>query len=108
MSPRRNRPSGARFPGRPSRRPVWEPLDVDRVRRGVDALEDWGGRQWRVRQIPAGEKTYRCPGCDQEIRPGVPHVVVWPVEGLAGFVGEGERRHWHTSCWRARDRRRPF
>ncbi len=105
MSPRRNRPSRARFHGRLP----YQPLDVERVRRGVEALEDWGGRQWRVRQIPAhaAEKIYRCPGCDQEIRPRVAHVVAWPVEGLAGFVGEGERRHWHTACWRARERRRP-
>ncbi|MHB8341371.1 MAG: hypothetical protein ACYDB7_09395 [Mycobacteriales bacterium] len=43
-------------------------------------------------------KTYRCPWCEQEIRPGVPHVVVWPA-------GRPEdRRHWHTPCWRRQDR----
>lgn len=110
MSPRRNRPSKRRFPGRPAKRPAYEPLDLDRVRRGVDAIENWGGRQWRVRQIPgsAAGKIYRCPGCNQEIRPGVTHLVAWPVEGLPGFTGEGERRHWHTACWRARDRRGPY
>jgi hypothetical protein len=44
-------------------------------------------------------KAYRCPGCDQEIRPATPHVVAWP-EGAAD-----DRRHWHTACWSARDRR---
>ncbi|MGH3681889.1 MAG: hypothetical protein ACRDT2_16770 [Natronosporangium sp.] len=97
--------------------------------RGAETEETWGGEVWRVRQIPGGAavKSYRCPGCDQEIRPGVPHLVAWPVGfagpvgfadpvGVAGpvgvgaavgFGGAGERRHWHTGCWRARDRRRP-
>lgn len=96
MSPRRNRPRhGDR------RRLV--------VLRGVDAVESWGPEQWRVRQIPGGAavKSYRCPGCDQEIQPGVPHLVVWPLDPIDGLAGEAARRHWHTGCWRARDRRRP-
>jgi hypothetical protein len=40
----------------------------------------------------------------QEIRPGVAHVVAWPVDGRGD---ETDRRHWHTGCWRARDRRAP-
>ncbi|MBA3417741.1 MAG: hypothetical protein ACR2KO_16995 [Geodermatophilaceae bacterium] len=49
----------------------------------------------------ASTRHYRCPGCDQEIRPGTPHVVVWPA-----YDEEAEnRRHWHTACWAARDRR---
>jgi hypothetical protein len=47
----------------------------------------------------ASGKAYRCPGCDQELRPAMPHVVAWP-EGQAD-----DRRHWHTACWSARDRR---
>ncbi len=61
---------------------------------------------FRVRHL-TGEtstKTYRCPGCDQEIRPGVPHVVAWPLEG---WEDQAERRHWHASCWKARHHRRP-
>lgn len=56
------------------------------------------GRRWAVRQVAgsAATKTYRCPGCQQEIRPGVPHVVAWPVDELGG--GD-ERRHWHSACW---------
>jgi hypothetical protein len=75
----------------------------------VDAVETWGGESWRVRQIPgtAAVKLYRCPGCDHEIRPGTPHLVVWSLERMLGFGGEEDRRHWHTGCWRARDRRQP-
>ncbi len=44
-------------------------------------------------------RAYRCPGCDQELAPRVPHVVAWP-QGRPD-----ERRHWHTPCWAARGRR---
>jgi hypothetical protein len=46
-----------------------------------------------------GDKVYRCPGCDHEIRAGTAHVVVIP---------DGEphhRRHWHEHCWRQELRR---
>jgi hypothetical protein len=46
-------------------------------------------------------KTYRCPGCDHEIAPGVGHEVVVPQDA------PDERRHWHTSCWRRVEGRRP-
>ena len=39
-------------------------------------------------------KEYRCPGCQQLIRPGTPHLVVLPEGDVGG------RRHWHTPCWR--------
>jgi len=56
-----------------------------------------------VRTVPGerNAKGYRCPGCDHEIRPGLPHLVAWP----AGE--EADRRHWHTPCWDARGRRTP-
>lgn len=38
-------------------------------------------------------KEYRCPGCDHEIKPRTPHVVVWPEHDVE------DRRHWHTPCW---------
>ncbi len=67
-----------------------------------------------VRQVTgsAATRAYRCPGCDHEIRPATPHVVAWPAAyGGGGDLDEdaglGERRHWHTACWRARDRRAP-
>lgn len=63
---------------------------------------------WVVRQVTgsAATRAYRCPGCDQEIRPATPHVVAWPAwpDEQAALA---ERRHWHTACWRARGRRGP-
>jgi hypothetical protein len=50
-----------------------------------------------VRQV-TGERAYRCPGCQQEIRPGTLHLVVIPDDDV------DLRRHWHLSCWR-RERR---
>lgn len=86
--PRRNR----------TRRPA------DRERRGGFAAQEsveWRGEEWTIRRV-AGDsgKSYRCPGCDQEIRSGVGHVVAWPAQ-----FGTDDRRHWHTACWQARDRR---
>jgi hypothetical protein len=49
----------------------------------------------------SAQKAYRCPGCDQEIYPGVAHVVVWPEHASAD-----DRRHWHTVCWERRLQRR--
>jgi hypothetical protein len=43
-------------------------------------------------------KSYRCPGCDHDIRPGEGHEVVVPR------VAPHERRHWHTGCWHRRSR----
>ena len=53
------------------------------------------GYDYEVRAISAARavKTYRCPGCDQELKPGVAHMVVWRVGA------EDDRRHWHTPCW---------
>jgi hypothetical protein len=64
---------------------------------------DRNGEEWIVRRITGSTstKTYRCPGCDQEIRPATPHLVAWPSLDL------DRRRHWHTPCWNARDRRAP-
>lgn len=55
-----------------------------------------------VRSVPGAraKKTYRCPGCQQSIRPGVSHVVAWPEEpGWGSVSGLEERRHWHNHCW---------
>jgi hypothetical protein len=56
---------------------------------------------WVVRRVAgsADPKPYRCPGCDQVLDGGQPHVVAWP-EGRSD-----DRRHWHTPCWGARGRR---
>ncbi|HEU4426624.1 MAG TPA: hypothetical protein VFR67_29170 [Pilimelia sp.] len=81
------------------------PLDPGRLRRGVEAVQAWSDGEWLVRRAPGdpASKTYRCPGCQQEIRPGVPHVVAWPADERGD---QSDRRHWHSGCWRARDRRR--
>ncbi|MEU1751669.1 hypothetical protein ABZ436_03270 [Micromonospora matsumotoense] len=96
MSPRRNRP----------RREDTTQLDADRARHGVESVQQWRDGEWQVRGISGGVsvKTYRCPGCDQEIRPGVAHLVAWPADGAGDLT---DRRHWHSGCWRARDRRGP-
>ena len=69
----------------------------------ADEPADWDGVDYLVRRITGSTstKTYRCPGCDHEIRPATPHVVAWPADD----PDAGLRRHWHTACWRARDRR---
>jgi hypothetical protein len=62
---------------------------------------DARGEEWIVRRLTGASstKTYRCPGCNQEIRPTTPHVVVWPS------LAVDMRRHWHTPCWNSRSRR---
>ncbi|MFI0805983.1 ATP/GTP-binding protein [Streptomyces echinatus] len=74
--------------------------------RGGRSPEDssgvWRGEDWAVRRVAgAGGKAYRCPGCEQTIPSGVPHVVAWREH-----QGAQERRHWHRTCWNARDRGR--
>jgi hypothetical protein len=67
----------------------------------MERLESWPDGDWTVRLVTGSASTrpYRCPGCDQEIRPATPHLVAWPEGDL------DDRRHWHTACWRARARR---
>ncbi|NRQ32919.1 ATP/GTP-binding protein [Nonomuraea sp. NN258] len=91
MSPRRAR-------RRDDNRPLGFP-------QGMDKVEEWPDGDWRVRMLTGASstKTYRCPGCDQEIRAGQPHLVSWPA--WAG--GDEERRHWHPACWRKRLDRGP-
>ncbi len=113
MSPRRNRPKGAASSGR--RASAGEDDRSDRYG-GWQSTESWRGEEWSVRHVAGASavgKTYRCPGCDQEIRPGTPHVVTWPayprdsdLEPWDTGSAADLRRHWHTACWRARDRRR--
>jgi hypothetical protein len=74
---------------------------------GPGRTESWPDGEWVVRPVPgaATPKPYRCPGCDQEIAPGTPHLVAWPADGIN--VGVDERRHWHTACWPHRLHRGP-
>lgn len=112
MSPRKARRLPGEVPRRPRRAGRTPPAggkgagngDEDSpARLGPPRLELWPDGDWVVRQVPgsAAAKEYRCPGCDQEIRPGTAHVVVWPAE----TPGLDERRHWHNACWRRRPRR---
>jgi hypothetical protein len=81
-------------------------LDEERARRGVERIVISPDGEWSIRHTTGGgtTKTYRCPGCDHEIRPGVPHIVAWPADHRGDLA---DRRHWHTGCWQARDRRSP-
>jgi hypothetical protein len=84
-------------------------LDLGRALGGAPRRERHPDGEWFVRPVTgaASAKVYRCPGCDHEVRSGVPHVVAWPADGPYSDVSAlGDRRHWHTACWRARDRRR--
>lgn len=69
----------------------------------METVEEWRGEEYQVRRLTgsASTKPYRCPGCDQQIRPAVPHVVVWPLYDAEA----ADRRHWHGQCWTARHRR---
>ena len=74
-------------------------------------VETFGGEEYVVRNVTGSGATrvYRCPGCHQNIPRATPHVVAWPVlpsTFARDAEGLDERRHWHTGCWRARDRRR--
>ncbi|MEV4891726.1 ATP/GTP-binding protein [Nonomuraea sp. NPDC055795] len=71
----------------------------------TDRVEEWPDGEWKVRMLSGAgaAKDYRCPGCDQEIKAGQPHLVSWP--NWTG--GDEERRHWHTACWRKRLDRGP-
>ncbi|MGH3388325.1 MAG: ATP/GTP-binding protein [Actinomadura sp.] len=94
MSPRKNR-----------RNPVDRPSADGAAQGGHERTEEGPDGEWAVRAVSGAgvTKPYRCPGCDQEIPPGVGHVVAWPLDGR----GAEDRRHWHRSCWQARLRRSP-
>src|SRR5579875_848068 len=66
-----------------------------------------GGYEYVVRPVAGARarKTYRCPGCDHEIRSGTAHVVVWLTD--FGEAAVEDRRHWHTPCWTSRATRGP-
>ncbi|MCW2885589.1 MAG: hypothetical protein QOE54_6847 [Streptosporangiaceae bacterium] len=72
---------------------------------GFQDTEEATDGDWIVRQVAGtnATKAYRCPGCDQEIPPGIGHLVAWPADSR----GADDRRHWHKPCWQARLRRAP-
>ncbi len=53
-----------------------------------------------VRSVGVSDRVFLCPGCHQDVV-AVAHVVAWP------YGDPEQRRHWHSPCWAARDRRRP-
>ncbi|MBD2758349.1 hypothetical protein IEE94_02320 [Yimella sp. cx-573] len=93
--PRRNRRSGAE-----------QPRDLSRLVDVGVRVESYAGQRWNVRSVRGNDagRSYVCPGCQHAISSAQPHVVAWPAEGLGDL---SDRRHWHTPCWSARDRRPP-
>ncbi|MGD1108852.1 MAG: hypothetical protein ABR885_00950 [Mycobacterium sp.] len=89
--------------------PRHQPSSLSGILRRVETGPD--GYEYEVRPVAAARavKTYRCPGCDHEIRSGTAHVVVWPADSApAGSqTGIEDRRHWHTPCWANRASRGP-
>jgi hypothetical protein len=63
------------------------------------AAPTWADTPWFDVRHVGGENSYRCPGCDHDIRAGSWHLVVVPLDDVDA------RRHWHTECWRRELRR---
>lgn len=78
------------------------PLPVAALEGRIDTSVTWRGSRWGVRRLAGANATrpYRCPGCEHEVAPGTPHVLVWPLDGLGGM---DDRRHWHSRCWQSRE-----
>lgn len=99
--PRSNRPRDRRRRGAEREEP--DELDLSRVLTGFRRTEFKRDGVWTMQPIPASNatKTYVCPGCGNEIEPGVAHVVAWRADGIMGDEHDlAARRHWHTHCWR--------
>ncbi|MET0956534.1 MAG: hypothetical protein ABWY68_11345 [Cryobacterium sp.] len=96
--PRSNRPKG-RKPG-----PGDDDEDgLSRMMAGWRRTETKRDGEWHVQPISAAQavKTYLCPGCRLEIKPGVAHMVTWRGDGVTGDAADlAARRHWHAHCWR--------
>ncbi|WP_131103750.1 hypothetical protein [Ornithinimicrobium sufpigmenti] len=99
---RSNRP---RRHGRPRKGAAGGGLPPAVQRGGVDEVR-YAGQLWSVRQVRPNDsgRRYLCPGCQQDVSAGTAHTVVWPSESMLEVEN---RRHWHTVCWSARERRRP-
>ena len=74
--------------------------EVTPLRRPAFVAPAWTRAVGSTVRAVTGDKPYVCPGCNHQIRPGVPHLVVVESEDVEG------RRHWHTECWRRELRRR--
>ncbi len=96
--PRSNRPRTRRGAGEQP-----EPIDLERAVMGTRRVETRRDGAWNVQPQGASRasKAYTCPGCAQEIAPGVAHLVAWRADGIMGEADDlAARRHWHTHCWR--------
>ena len=91
--------------GRKHRRKVDEVRELGPTQAGR-TVEAHADGEWIVQRTTgaAATKPYRCPGCDHEIPPATPHIVAWRADDQRELEN---RRHWHTPCWAARDRRGP-
>lgn len=69
-------------------------------RPGAGSAPPWAHAPGYSVRLVAGDKAYRCPGCQGMIQPGMSHLVVVPDHDPES------RRHWHTPCWRQELRRR--
>jgi hypothetical protein len=69
---------------------LWNPAGGDDTEVEVRRIQPYQAR-----------KHYICPGCNQDIPPGVGHVVAVPLQA------PDLRRHWHSGCWANRTRRHP-
>ena len=67
------------------------------------SAEEPAGDDYEVRRVQPyqARKRYVCPGCNQDIPPGLGHLVAVPL------AAPDLRRHWHRACWAFRSRRRP-
>lgn len=99
---RSNRP---RRRGRPLKGAAGGGLPPSLQRGGLIEVR-YAGQLWSARQVRANDsgRVYVCPGCQQQVGADTPHTVAWPAESMQELAN---RRHWHTSCWAARERRRP-
>lgn len=78
-------------------------LTLNHLMSGWRRTEQRRGFAWNVQPISSAQavKTYVCPGCEQEIDPGVAHVVAWRADGVLGDASDiAARRHWHVHCWK--------
>ena len=81
-------------------------ISIDRALGGMTRTESHPDGEWAVRRVKGSvaPRSYLCPGCQQVFDGTRPHIVAWPTDGLGSVA---DRRHWHTTCWQARNRRRP-
>lgn len=61
-----------------------------------------GGLIYQVQYVGPSERVYVCPGCRNDVGPGIEHVVAWPTDDVPFGTDAGvrARRHWHSECWR--------